>query len=189
MRLIIGFMAFVVASPCCGDFITFTAEVNSGGAPKIVIDNRSDASWQMVRATFDFGGTPVVLQVPGNLGYGVYGSYQTANTAGGAASLSGTSKTSSLIRFDFSGMTTGNGYGVAIDIGNVRGEQMDGAEIEALFRHVETAEVRSLGYQYDRSGNGRSFPAYASASVPEPGVGLLLSAFGLLGFSRLRIRR
>lgn len=179
MKKIITIFLMLMTSQVNADFITFTAEVNSGGSPKIVIDNRSHVDFQMIRATFDFNGTPVVLQTPGNLGFGLYGSYQTANTAGGAASLSGISKTSSLIQFDFSGVTAGNGYGVAIDIGNVRNEQINGATIEALFRHVRTSEMRSLSYKYDRTGNGRSFPAYATASVPEPGIGII--SFGFLG--------
>lgn len=190
MRLIIGFLAFLVASPCYGDFITFSAEVNSGGSPKIVIDNRSDANWEMVRATFDFGGTPVNLVNPRALAFGSFGSYSTVNTIGGLSSLTDTLISNQQVKWTFSALKSGDGYGIGIDLGDIRGPQINGSTIEAMFRNATSGETRGLTYLFEGvQSNGRSFPAYASASVPEPGVGLLLSAFGLLGFSRLRIRR
>ena len=170
-------LLMLLCSVANADFITFSAEVNSGGSPKIVIDNRSSAGWEMIQATFDFNGTPVNLLNPQPLSFGTFGSYSTVNTIGGRDALTETLISNQKVQWKFSGMKTGDGYGISINLGNVRGSEMNGATIEALLRDINSGQVESLRYEYSLNGSGRSFPAYATASVPEPNAaGLLCTA-------------
>lgn len=174
MRLFLFFLIITICNQASADFITFSSEVNSGGSPKIVIDNRSSAGWDMIRATFDFSGTPVNLTNPQSLAFGTYGHYSTVNSVGGLNSLNAASITSQKIEWDFSGMQTGDGFGISINLGDVRGPDLNGATIAAVFKNINSGRTEKLNYKYNISGNGKSFPAYATASVPEP------TSFGLI---------
>lgn len=189
MRLVLFlFLGLICSEASAGFIIAFSAEVNSGGASKIVIDNRSDADWKMIQAEFDFNMTPAVLTSPGILSTGTYGSYATANTTGGGLALSASNYQPKSIRWEFSGMDSGDGYGVRIGLGDIRGSDINGASIKALFRNINSGREESLEYSYSANGSGRSFPAFASASVPEPGVFGLLAGGLIAIITRRRVR-
>lgn len=160
------------------DFLCYSVEVNSGGSPKLAVDNRSTGGYRLTDVTFDFRSTPAQagsgtasLAMVGN-----YGTYETAVTAVGLASYTGNLATDigsgELFTFDFgTGFEAGEGFGVLVDIGNIRGGEINGAVVTATFDDVH--EVR---FVYEgRVGSGRSFPALVTSGVPEP------SAVGLLG--------
>ncbi len=171
------------------DFLSYSVEVNSGGSPKLVIDNRSVGGYRLTDVTFDFRSSPAKADSStASLAFvGNYGTYETAVTAG-LASYTGNLATDiaggELFTFSFgTGFEAGDGFGVLVDIGHVRGGDINGTVITATFDDVH--EVR-LVYE-GRTGNGRSFPALVVQGVPEPSaVGMLGALIGSLVFVRRR---
>lgn len=175
------------------DFLSYSVEVNSGGSPKLCIDNRSVGGYRLTDVTFDFRSSPATADgsTAGLAFVGNYGTYQTAVTATGLASYTGNLATDigagELFSFSFgNGFSAGDGFGVLVDIGNIRGGDINGTVITATFDDVH--EVR-LVYE-GRTGNGRSFPALVVQGVPEPSaVGLVSALIGSLVFVRRRDER
>lgn len=171
-------------------FLCYSVEVNSGGSPKLCIDNRSLGGYRLTDVTFDFRSSPATADgsTAGLAFVGNYGTYQTAVTAAGLASytgnLAGDIGNGELFTFSFgTGLEAGEGFGVLVDIGNIRGGDINGAAVTAMFDDVH--EVRFV-YQ-GHGGNGRSFPALVSTGVPEPSaVGLLGALISNLVFVRRR---
>jgi hypothetical protein len=169
-------------------FLSFSVEVNSGGSPKLCIDNRSVGGYRLTDVQFDFrsslaqaDGAGATLAFVGN-----YGTYDTAVTASGLATYTGNLATDigggELFTFSFgSGFDAGEGFGVLVDIGSIRGGDINGAAITATFD-----DVHDVRFVYEgRSGNGRSFPALVVQGVPEPSaVGVLGALIGSLVFVR-----
>jgi hypothetical protein len=126
------------------DLVSFTLELNSGGSPKIVIDNRSAARWSLGSVVFDFSGSSVVLDTTAGDGIGTdpvdhalafspagtYGSFNTVVSSAGLACYAHTGNLAGLtsdinttgipgrtMTFNFigSGILTGHGWGFNVD--------------------------------------------------------------------------
>lgn len=185
---LVGSLIWVGAAE--GGFLSYSVEMNSGGSPKLAIDNRSVGGYRLTDVTFDFRSTPATADssTAGLAFVGNYGTYQTAVTASGIASYTGNLSADigagQLFTFDFgTGFEAGEGFGVLVDIGTIRGGDVNGAVVTATFD-----EIHEVRFVYEgQTGNGRSFPALVVSGVPEPSaVGLLGALISSLVFVRKR---
>ena len=125
-------------------FLSFSTEFNSGGDPKISLDNRSDAGWFIESIKIDFTAANVVLDTTDSDGIatnpvdealafmstGTNGSFSTAVTTDGlaaydnagdlsglAADINAGGSPGQLMTFGFSsgGIAPGEGWGINVD--------------------------------------------------------------------------
>lgn len=139
----LAFLAFN-AAVAQGDLLSFGLELNSGGSPKVTIDNRADPGWAINSVTVDFlaanvmldttvsdgvGSDPVVTSTA-FLAVGTYGTFSAAVTLAGLTAYDNAGNVPGLISdinttgvpgcqmtFGFSsgGILPGDGWGFVAD--------------------------------------------------------------------------
>jgi hypothetical protein len=179
---------FVIALSCTvgyADIVTsFNAYLHTGNQSQVAFQNTSPDGVDLVSFELQWNEN-AVLGTPGKLlNPGLYGT-STEVTSAGLSSLLDAGTFGQTIRFTFSDMTSGNGFGTKVPISGISGSLIDGTVLVATFK--SGAEYKELRYVFENTpGQGVSYNVSAS-SVPEPStVGILLALLPLFTLVRIR---